>query len=73
MRRAAAVLTVVLGLSACLARPAAATVDLTGSWGVIVQSIIGPLSGTFDFVQTGTQLELTVSLNGGTVFRAKSD
>src|SRR5262249_12886498 len=65
MHRAAAVLTVALGLLGCPAPPATATVDVTGSWGVIVQSIIGPLPGTFDLVQAGTQLELTYTLQGG--------
>jgi cysteine-rich repeat protein len=44
--------------------PAAATVDLTGSWAVVVSSIVGPLTVVLDFVQTGTQLSLTYTFEG---------
>ena len=63
--RLVALVVFVLGSVASLARPAAATVDVTGGWGLTLQSIIGPLPGAFDFVQTGTQLEAMVSLQGG--------
>ena len=65
MRRIACVsLTVwMLGL---VASPAArATFDLTGGWTAVVNSAAGPLEGHFDFVQTGTQLDITMTGQGG--------
>jgi cysteine-rich repeat protein len=42
-----------------------ASFDLTGGWSVVLQSVVGPLDGHFDFVQNGTQLDLTYSFQGG--------
>jgi len=46
--------------------PAAAAVDVTGTWGVTVQTVIGPESSEWTMVQSGTQLTLTYTLPGGT-------
>ena len=65
MRRTLCVsLTVwMLGL---VASPAArATFDLTGGWTAVVNSAAGPLEGHLDFVQTGTQLDVTMTGQGG--------
>jgi hypothetical protein len=60
MRRAIALsLFIPLVLWLASPRPAEASVDLTGAYAVVAQTIVGPYEVAFDFVQTGTQLDLT--------------
>lgn len=54
-----------IGLVLLLPSAARASVDLTGSWSVVASTIVGPMSATFDFVQTGTQLDLTLRFESG--------
>jgi hypothetical protein len=46
-------------LSLATARPAAASIDLTGDFSVVAQTIVGSYELAFALVQTGTQLDLT--------------
>jgi hypothetical protein len=59
----------VVGLTALCGPSASSAVDLTGSWIVTTQSdFLGPITGSWDFVQTGTQLSVTMIFNGPILF-----
>ena len=59
----------VAGLTALCGPSASSAVDLTGGWIVTTQSaFVGPITGTWDFYQTGTQLSVTMIFDGPTVF-----
>ena len=59
----------VAGLAALLGPSASSAVDLTGSWIVTTQTaFLGPITGTWDFYQAGTQLSLTMIFDGPTLF-----
>ena len=45
--------------------PGRASVDLTGTWTVVVNSIIGPLPSEWTVTQVGTQLSIAYSIQGG--------
>jgi hypothetical protein len=60
-RLAAALLAVTL----LAPSPSRASVDLTGSWTVVVSSIIGPLTSLWTVTQVGTQLTITYVFEGG--------
>src|SRR5436309_15162386 len=50
------------------ASPAPAAVDVTGRWGLVVESsFIGPQPSEWDFEQTGTTIVLTITFTGSTV------
>ena len=50
----------VAGLAALLGPSASSAVDLTGGWTVTTQTLVGAITGTWDFYQTGTQLSVTM-------------
>jgi hypothetical protein len=59
----------IVGLAALLGPSASSAVDLTGSWIVTTQSgFIGPFTGTWDFLQSGTVLSLTMIFTGPQLF-----
>jgi hypothetical protein len=60
MRRPS-LLALVAATLLCLSggRTAVASVDLTGAFSVVAQTIVGPYEVAFELVQTGTQLDLT--------------
>ncbi len=55
----------ILGFAFLAPPPARSSVDLTGTWSVVLQSLIGPLNADLDVVQSGTALTLTYTVEGG--------
>src|SRR5262245_56017546 len=69
VRNRSRVVLLALLLLMCAGGPAIAAVDVSGRWGVILQSyFLGPQPSEWDFEQSGTTIVLTITFTGPALF-----